>query len=169
MTSFLRSAFTAATLAAASLSGGQAPSSAAPAPAAATISSNLQRIVIVRLKNGTDMLAGLKQAIARESIRNAVIISGFGSVTSYQVHVVGNTTLPPKDVFSKGDGPFDVTGVGGLVIGGRVHAHITLASTEKVIAGHLEPGTSVFTFAAISLAVLSDSADLSRVDQWQWH
>ncbi len=167
ITKLLRSALTAATLVATTLSGGQAPSS--PVPAVAITSSNLQRIVVVRLKNGTDMLAGLKEAVAREHIQNAVILSGFGSVTSYHVHVVGNTTLPPKDVFTKENGPFDLTGVAGLVMGGRVHAHITLASTQKVVAGHLESGTSVFTFAAISLAVLSDSADLSRTDQWQWH
>jgi len=52
------------------------------APAVHTIRSPIDRVVIVRLKNKTDMLDGLKQAVTREKIKNAVIISGFGSVTS---------------------------------------------------------------------------------------
>jgi predicted DNA-binding protein with PD1-like motif len=141
---------------------------AADAPDVATFSLPISRVVVVRLKNGTDMLDGLRQAVAREKIKNAVVMSGFGSVTSYHVHVVGNTTFPPKDIFTKEQGPFDILAIGGLVLDGRVHAHITLRSTTNTTGGHLEPGTSVFTFAAISLGVLSDSADLSHVDDWSW-
>jgi len=139
------------------------------APAVHTIRSPIDRVVIVRLKNKTDMLDGLKQAVAREKIKNAVFISGFGSVTAYHTHVVGNTTLPPKDTFTKESGPFDILTVSGMVIDGKVHAHITLSGTQKAIGGHLEPGTSVFTFATITLGILSDSAELTRVDDYTWN
>ena len=139
------------------------------APAVHTIRSPIDRVVIVRLKNKTDMLDGLKQAVAREKIKNAVIISGFGSVTSYQVHVVENTTFPPKDKFTKEGGPFDILTVSGMVLDGKVHPHITLSSPQKTTGGHLEPGTSVFTFATITLGILSDSADLTRLDDYTWH
>src|SRR2546421_9732219 len=75
------------------------------APAVHTVRSPIDRVVIVRLKNKTDMLDGLKQAVAREKIKNAVFISGFGSVTAYHVHVVDNTTFPPKNAFTKESGP----------------------------------------------------------------
>jgi len=139
------------------------------APAVHTIRSPIDRVVIVRLKNKTDMLDGLKQAVAREKIKNAVIISGFGSVTSYQVHVVENTTFPPKDKFTKESGPFDILTVSGMVLDGKVHPHITLSSPQKTTGGHLEPGTLVFTFATITLGILSDSADLTRLDDYTWH
>jgi len=139
------------------------------APAVHTIRSPIDRVVIVRLKNKTDMLDGLKQAVAREKIKNAVIISGFGSVTSYQVHVVENTTFPPKDKFTKESGPFDILTVSGTVLDGKVHPHITLSSPQKTTGGHLEPGTFVFTFATITLGILSDSADLTRLDDYTWH
>lgn len=141
---------------------------AAEVPAVQTIQSPISRVVIVRLKNKTDILDGLKQAVAREKIKNAVFISGFGSVTSYQTHVVGNTTLPPKDTFSKENGPFDILTVSGMVLDGKVHAHITLSTPTKALGGHLEPGTSVFTFATITLGILSDAADLTRVDDYNW-
>jgi predicted DNA-binding protein with PD1-like motif len=116
-----------------------------------------------------DVLTGLKEAVTRERIRNGVILSAFGSVTSYHVHVVDNTTFPPKDVYTKGEGPYDLLNVSGMVLGGRVHPHITLASPSQVIGGHLEEGTRVFTFATVSIGVLSESVDLSRYDDWNWH
>ena len=137
-------------------------------PAVQTIQSPLSRVVIVRLKNKTDLLEGLKQAVAREKIRNAVFISGFGSVTCYRTHVVGNTTFPPKDTFTTENGPFDILTVSGMVLDGKVHAHITLSTPTRALGGHLEPGTSVFTFATITLGILSDAADLTRVDDYNW-
>jgi predicted DNA-binding protein with PD1-like motif len=50
------------------------------------------------------------------------------------------------------------------VIDGRVHAHVTFANSDKAFGGHLEAGTTVFTFAVVTVGVLSDGADLSRVD-----
>jgi uncharacterized protein len=141
---------------------------AAEVPAVQTIQSPISRVIIVRLKNKTDMLDGLKRAVEREKIKNAVVISGFGSVTSYQTHVVGNTTFPPKDTFTKENGPFDILGVSGMVLDGKVHAHITLSTPSKAIGGHLEPGTSVFTFATITLGILSETVDLTKVDDYNW-
>jgi predicted DNA-binding protein with PD1-like motif len=60
--------------------------------------------------------------------------------------------------------PADLIGMNGYVIDGKIHAHITLANPEKAFGGHLEPGTSVFTFAIVTLGVLDDSVDLSKVD-----
>ena len=140
----------------------------AQAPNVVTTTSTFQRVVIVRLRNRTDMLQGLQEAIAREKIKNAVILSGFGSVTSYHVHVVGNTTLPPKDVFTRYGGPYDILTASGLVMNSRLHCHITFANTQHVLGGHLEEGTSVFTFANISIGVLKDDIDISRNDDWKW-
>src|SRR5689334_13069666 len=86
------------------------------APAVHLVPSPVNRVVVVRLKNKTDILEGLKQAIEREKIKNAVIISGFGSVGAYNIHVVSNMDLPYKNTFSKATGPFDVLTVSGMVI-----------------------------------------------------
>jgi predicted DNA-binding protein with PD1-like motif len=52
----------------------------------------------------------------------------------------------------------------GYVIDGKLHAHITLANPDKAFGGHLEPGTTVFTFAIVTLGVLGDDTDLRQVD-----
>lgn len=138
------------------------------APAIHSISGNFNRIVVARLKHGTDLLDGLNKVVKKERINNAVILSGIGSLTSYHVHAVDNTTFPTKNVFFKAEGPQDLLNVNGYVIDGRVHAHITFSDEEKALGGHLEPGTSVFTFVIITIGVLEEDANLRRFDDWKW-
>lgn len=138
------------------------------APEVHTISGGFQRIVVVRLKRGADLLDGLKKAVAREGIRNAAILSGVGSLTSYHVHAVSNTTLPAQNVFYQAEGPQDLLNVNGYVIDGRIHAHIMFSDDKKGLGGHLEPGSTVFTFAIITLGVLPDGASLARFDDPSW-
>jgi len=129
------------------------------------VESRFERVVVLRVKYGTDLLAGIEEGVKKNHISNAVIVSGIGSVTSYHYHVVGNTQFPTKNLFVKqSDSPADLTSMNGYVIQGRIHAHATFADTAKVFGGHLEPGTLVYTFAIVTLGVLSDSTDLSHVD-----
>jgi predicted DNA-binding protein with PD1-like motif len=55
-----------------------------------------------------------------------------------------------------------------MIIDGTVHCHITVSDTEKAVGGHLELGSTVFTFAVITLGVFDDSTSLSRVDDADW-
>jgi predicted DNA-binding protein with PD1-like motif len=60
--------------------------------------------------------------------------------------------------------PADLIGMNGYVIDGKIHAHVTLANPEKAFGGHLEPGTTVFTFAIVTLGVMSDGVDFGHLD-----
>jgi predicted DNA-binding protein with PD1-like motif len=134
-------------------------------PDVSVFNSQVQRIVVLRFKYNTDLLAGLEKTVKQEKIRNAAILSAFGSVRNYQVHQVSNRDFPSKNVFVKNPtAPADIIGMSGFVIGGRVHAHITLANPDEAFGGHLEPDTTVFTFAVVTLGVLDDGLDLSRID-----
>jgi predicted DNA-binding protein with PD1-like motif len=137
-------------------------------PAVVTISTEVKRVVLIRFKYKTDLLDGLQQAVKSEKIKNAVILSGVGSVISYHVHAVSNTTLPATLAYSEHAGPMDLIAVNGYVLGGRIHAHITMTDDKKAFGGHLHEGTKVFTFAIISLGVLDDNIDLSRFDDSNW-
>lgn len=129
------------------------------------VSAHLERIVVLRFKFGTDLLAGLEKMIAQEKIKNAVILGAVGSVRGYQVHMVENRDMPPKLLFIQNPtAPADIIGMSGIVMNGRAHPHITLATPDKVIGGHLEPETQVFTFAVVTLGVLDDSVDMTRFD-----
>jgi predicted DNA-binding protein with PD1-like motif len=140
----------------------------ASAPEVYTVSGDFERIVVVRIRRGMDLLDGLKKAVEGEKIRNAAILSGVGSLTSYHVHAVSNTTLPAQNIYYKGEGPQDLLNVNGFIMDGRVHAHIVFSDHQKGLGGHLEPGTTVFTFAIITLGVLPEGADLRRFDEPGW-
>ena len=45
-----------------------------------------------------------------------------------------------------------------------MHVHVTLGTGDAAIAGHLEPGTEVFTYPIVTVGVMNDTA-LGRVDQ----
>jgi predicted DNA-binding protein with PD1-like motif len=128
------------------------------------ITGHFDRIVVLRLKYQTDLLAGLQKMVKQENIRNGVILSAMGSVRGYQVHQVSNRTMPSRDTFVKNPTePADLVSMNGYVIDGRLHPHMTLATPDKVIAGHLEPGTEVFTFAVVTIGVMND-VDFRRLD-----
>jgi predicted DNA-binding protein with PD1-like motif len=130
-----------------------------------TLSGQFSRIAVLRLKYDTDLLAGLEQGLKEEKIRNAVILTGIGSVRNYHFHVVSNRTFPSKNLFVKDPtAPADIVNINGYVIDGRVHAHVTMSDADKAFGGHLERGTSVFTFAIVTVGVFADGIDLSRVD-----
>jgi predicted DNA-binding protein with PD1-like motif len=134
-------------------------------PDAYAMNGKFERIVVLRFKFGADLLAGFEKMVKQEKIRNAVILSAMGSVRGYQVHQVSNRDFPSKNMFVKDPtAPADLIGMNGFVIDGRIHAHMTLANPDKAFGGHLEPGTSVFTFAVVALGVLDPGVDLSRID-----
>lgn len=129
------------------------------------VSSQFQRVILLRFKYDTDLLAGLQLMVKKQGVNNAVILAGMGSVRNYQVHAVKNRTFPPIDLFVRdATAPADIIGMTGYILGGRVHAHITLSTGDRAFGGHLEPNTNVFTFAIVTLGVLNTDADLRRFD-----
>jgi uncharacterized protein len=140
------------------------PNSAA-VPDVYAIPTQFERVLVLRFKFDTDLLAGMEKMVKQEKIRNAVILSGAGSVRGYQVHQVSNRDFPSKNMFVKDPtAPADLIGMNGYIMDGRIHAHVTLANPDRAFGGHLEPGTNVFTFAIVTLGVLKEGTDLSHLD-----
>lgn len=138
-------------------------------PDVVAVSGKIERVVVLRFKYMADLLAGIEKAVKDQKIQNAVILSGVGSVRNYQVHSVSNRTFPSKNTFTKDStAPADIVSMNGYVLNGRVHAHMTMTDANKAFGGHLEPETNVFTFAIVTLGVLSDGVDLSRADDKTW-
>ena len=134
-------------------------------PAGYAIDAKFARVVVLRFKFDTDLLAGLEQMVRQERIRNAVILAGIGSVRGYHYHVVSNRAFPSQDLFIRNPAdPADLVSMNGYVIDGRVHAHVMFGGRAGAFGGHLEPGTTVFTFAIVTLGVLDDAASLERAD-----
>jgi predicted DNA-binding protein with PD1-like motif len=129
------------------------------------VSSQFQRVLIFRFKFQSNLLGGLERMVKENKIRNGVILAGAGAVRGYEVHQVSNRTMPSKNMYVKNPtAPADIAGMNGYILNGKVHAHITLANPDKAFGGHLEPGTEVFNFAIVTVGVLPDSLDLSKLD-----
>ena len=137
-------------------------------PDVVTTTGQFEKVIVVRMKQGTDILQGLKSAVEKEAINNAVSLSGIGSLVSYHIHVVDNNTFPTENIYIKNDTPVDLTSVNGYIFNGRVHAHINISDERLALGGHLEPGNEVFTFVIITLGVFNDEVNLARFDDKNW-
>ena len=112
----------------------------------------VKNLIFIRLNPGDDVLASLTEAAKQHNIKNASIISGFGSVRSHHFHVVASRKLPPGDSFIREDKASDILDFSGYIINGRVHAHLTHSDKDIAFGGHLEDGVEVLTFLNITLA-----------------
>lgn len=128
--------------------------------------ATISRVILIRADPHDDLLDALEQAVKHHGIQNGAFISGAGSVSRYHFHVVSSADLPPENAFVKGEGPYDILTITGCVLGGRVHAHVTLSDDKVAMGGHLEPGCEVLTFAMVALAEMPEH-DLSDWDKVQ--
>src|ERR1700691_5638870 len=96
-------------------------------PGVYAVTGHFDRIVVLRFKYQTDLLAGLEKMVKQEKIRNGVILSAVGSVRGYQLPQVSNRTLPSHDIFETTlTEPADLVSMNGYVIEGKLHPHMTL-------------------------------------------
>ena len=129
------------------------------------VSGQFDRIVVLRFKFKTDLLGGMEKIVKQQKIRNAVILAGAGGVRGYHIHQVSNRDFPSKNTFEKDpDAPADLISMNGYIIDGKIHAHMTLANPDRAFGGHLEPGTEIFTFGIVTIGVMKEGADFTRLD-----
>ena len=135
-------------------------------PDSYTLAGRFDRVVVIRAKNKTDLLTEMEKQVKAQNIRNAVILSGIGSVRGYRFHNVTGRDYPVPDMFvSAPNTPADFIAMNGYVVNGVIHAHIILALGDNkgtTVSGHLEKGTEVLTFAIVTLGIMN--TDLGRVD-----
>lgn len=137
-------------------------------PEVYSLTTQFKRIEIIHMRNGTDMLEGLKKVAFEKGIKNAVFLSGIGSVTDYHYHVVSDKNLPPSEEDPSASVAMDLVSIQGHILNGRIHAHVTFSDENSVVGGHLEPGTKALTFFMITLGVLPDDIDIENFDNYKY-
>jgi len=55
-------------------------------PEVFAVSGQLQRVVVLRFKYQADLLAGIEKMVKEQKIKNAVFLSGVGSLRNYHIH-----------------------------------------------------------------------------------
>jgi predicted DNA-binding protein with PD1-like motif len=127
------------------------------------------RVIVARLKPGSDLFGSLQEIVGKEGVRAGVILSGVGLLGEARLR---NCKSLPEEYpitdenrtylsFSR---PLEILSLSGniMVAEGNplVHAHVTLSHIEgdeiRVIGGHLIEGCTIFGFAEIILVELRD-------------
>lgn len=113
----------------------------------------LGRVVVLRLKPGTDVLLGLQAACEQAGITNGVIVSAIGSLA--EVRFCDPIEIAEKRAkYGYGDplqleGPIELLSASGIIChddsgATNLHVHVDLADQNgKAYGGHLVEGTRV--------------------------
>ena len=124
------------------------------------------RTVVIRFEPDEDVLVEMQRAVDDLGIKHGTILSCFGAVKSYGMHVVKSTNIPPGNTFAWEDNmPYDIISMTGYVMDGRVHAHVALADRTHMLGGHLEKGMRVLNLAAVTIMEL-EGMDLTDMDRY---
>ncbi|NLJ25347.1 MAG: DNA-binding protein [Firmicutes bacterium] len=117
---------------------------------------NVERVIVVGLDSGDDLLVSIKRVIETEGIANGVVISGVGSLSKARYHIVEpGDEKPWKDRFIEKAGTIEIESVSGIIANGEPHLHISLSQADEGFGGHLEVGSKVLTLAEIVILELS--------------
>ena len=133
------------------------------------------RVVVIRLKPGTDLLGGIQAACERYQIHNGVVISAIGSLK--KVRFCDVEALPEKKCgYGYGrvlalDETIELTGAGGVICSDaeqniNLHIHISMSDKNgKAYGGHLVEGTEVLMTADIVLGEIEGVDMLREYDE----
>jgi predicted DNA-binding protein with PD1-like motif len=143
-----------------------------------TGSFQFSRIVMGKLKVGTDLLEGIKEIARQEKIRAGVILSGLGALSK---GVFRNAKIMPPDykmkdeyrVYLELEKTMELVSLPGWIATKEngdieVHAHFTasLVLDDKIVTmgGHLTSGTIASIKVVIVIGVIEDSRIKAAVD-----
>ena len=70
-------------------------------PDSYVLNGRFDRILVLRAKNKTDLLTEMEKQVKAQNIKNAVILSGIGSLRGWSVHNVASRDYPVADMFTK--------------------------------------------------------------------
>jgi predicted DNA-binding protein with PD1-like motif len=143
-----------------------------------TGSYQFSRVVMGKLKIGTDLLEGIKEIARKEKIRNGVILTGLGALGKA---VFRNAKVMPPDykmedkyrVYLELDQAMELVSLPGWIATKEngeieVHAHFTasLVIDDKIVTlgGHLTQGTLASIKMIIVIGVIDDPKIKAAVD-----
>src|SRR5258708_8049117 len=111
-------------------------------PDSYVLNGKFDRVLVLRAKNKTDLLTEMEKQVKAQNIKNAVILSGIGSLRGWSVHNVASRDYPVADMFTKNPNqPVDLIAMQGYINNGVIHAHVIMAAGTKpptTISGHLQ-------------------------------
>lgn len=115
-------------------------------------SMNVSRVHILRLDPGEDVLGSIKNFLGKTGIRQAIVLNGYGTLAADRLHWVTHNRIPSESVIARSEGGIEILGMGGLVVDGEPHIHITLSTEQGAYGGHVEEGCTAYVLCEIFFA-----------------
>lgn len=136
------------------------------------------RVVVARLKPGSDLLHSLQEFAAEEDIGAGVILTGLDLLGEARLRNCKSVPeeFPITDAdrsFHNYEEPLEILSISGTVTltegNPLVHAHVTLSSADKdgiqVIGGHLIEGCVIAAFSEVAIMELEGIEMVKRFDE----
>ena len=103
-----------------------------------------QRLHILRLDTGDDLLGSVNALIEKEHIVNGAVVSGIGTFDYCVMHMVMTTGFPAVEHFEKWDDkPLELSSIDGIIANGVPHLHMVVSDHKFAYSGHVEPGCRI--------------------------
>lgn len=126
-------------------------------------SSRPGRVFAIRLDRGDLILESIIEFVKKEGIKDAVVVSGIGTLDCCTLHMVMTTGIPVVEHFKKWeDKPLELSSVSGIIADGRPHLHAVVSDHMETWSGHLEEGCRVLYLAELVIIELEQS-NLTRI------
>lgn len=104
------------------------------------------RIFVLRLDPADYVLESILDLIKRENLKDAVVISGIGTLDHCILHMVMTTGYPSVQHFEHWENkPLELAHISGIIANGEPHLHAVVSDSEKAYSGHLERVAACYT------------------------
>ena len=103
--------------------------------------ANVNRRYVIRLDKDDMLLESIEKVIEEKGIRNAVVVSGIGTLSDARIHMVTTTGYPAVETYPEWkDDPIELCSIAGIIADGKPHLHMVFSDSEGTYSGHVEHG-----------------------------
>lgn len=97
------------------------------------------RVLVLKLDQGDCVLESIRELIAKENLKNGVVISGIGTLDQSVMHMITTTGYPIGEFYDRrNDEPLELVSIQGFIADGVPHLHTVISNKLETYAGHLE-------------------------------
>jgi predicted DNA-binding protein with PD1-like motif len=118
-------------------------------------------VLFISVEPGEDVLNSLNEIIKKNNIKNAAVLTAYGTFDRIHLHWVTTTGFPPVEYYEKDEGPYEVLSIGGVIVNGEPHLHVTVSNRKGAYGGHLHEGCRVLYVFEMVLGIL-DGPEMRR-------
>ena len=115
------------------------------------------KVHFLSFSEGDLLLESIREYIAKESIKNACVVSGMGTLSDCVMHMVKTTGYPVEESFEHwNDKPLEISSISGLIADGAEHLHMVVSNHRVAYSGHVEPGCRVLYVCEVVIQEIED-------------